>query len=249
MKTKSAIASLVIGFFVSFAMADEMKIDGTSKETFTTSAKAMVESLNPEQREIFQKGLLNLIVTRYPPASGIEGFPMLSMMPQAMEVAHVTMNGVTKDEILERGRELAEKSATTTPTAKPDYADIRSCLQRKVIVSNAKIEDRDFGQYITLDVTNNLSWAISFVHIGYKATTPGRSVPWTDEKFGMTVSGGIEPGETRSIATNAFGIPAIAKDVQATAQILDVADAEKRHLVGEVNFIGHSKESSPNGCK
>ncbi|RUV62631.1 hypothetical protein EOA64_11370 [Mesorhizobium sp. M1A.F.Ca.IN.022.02.1.1] len=245
MKTKLAIASLVVGLFVSVATADEMKIDGTSKETFAASAAAMAESLKPDEKEIFQKGLLNLIITRYPPAKGIEGLPLLAMMPQAMEVAHTTMNGVTKDEILERGRELATKAAA----AKPDYAAIRSCLQRNVIVSKARIERTDFGPNIILDVTNNLPWAISFVHIGYKVTTPGRSVPWSDENFGMDVNGGIEPGETRSIATNAFGIPDIARNLQTEAQILDVADAEKRHLVGEVKFVGHPEQLTPNGCK
>ncbi|TGT91714.1 MULTISPECIES: hypothetical protein [unclassified Mesorhizobium] len=246
MKSKVAIASLIFGIFVSMATADEMKIDGTSKETFTLTAKAMVESLKPDEKETFQKGLLNLIITRYPPAQGLEGFPLLALMPEAMEVAHTTMNGVTKDEILERGRELAKKTAAV---AKPDYAAIRSCLQRNVIVSNARIEKTDFGRNIMLDVTNNLPWSISFVHVGYKVTTPGRSVPWSDENFGMDVNGGIEPGETRSIATSAFGLPEIAKQLQTEAQILDVADAEKRHLVGEVKFIGHPEQLTPNGCK
>lgn len=252
MKSKTLIASFVAGFLVSIAMADEMTINGTSKETFAASAAAMAESLKPDEKAIYRDGLLNLILTRYPPADGAQGLSLLAMMPQAMEVAHTTMNGVTKTEILERGRELAKKSgkglANATSTHTSEYSNIRSCLQSKVIVANAKIEETDFGRNIKLDVTNNLSWPISFVHIGYKVTTPGRSVPWSDKNFGISVSGGIEPGETRSIATNAFGIAKLANDMQTEAQILDVADAEKRHLVGEVYFMDHSKEPTPNGC-
>ncbi|GLS33750.1 hypothetical protein SAMN04488498_11974 [Mesorhizobium albiziae] len=249
MKVKLAIASFVAGFVMSIATADEMKIDGTSKETFAASAAAMTKSLKPDEKEIFRTGFLNLIIYRYPPADGAEGLSALAMMPQALEVAHTTMNGVTMTEIMERGRELATNSAKNTAVAKPDYAAVRSCLQRNVIPSNARIEKTDFGHRIELDVTNNLPWAISFVHVGYKVTTPGRSVPWSDENFGIDVSGGIEPGETRSIATSAFGIPEIAADVQTEAQMLDVADAEKRHLVGEVRFNDHPKDVTPNGCK
>ncbi len=239
---------LAVAVTASASLADELRIDGTSKESFANSTAKMAEDLGPEEKELFQKGLLNLIITRYPPAQGAEGFALLAFMPQAVEVAHTTMNGVTRTEILARGRELASRPDQKTGRIKPDFSRMRACLQRNVTVSNARIETSSFGHNIKLDVTNRLPWVISFVHIGYKVITPGRSVPWSDEDFGMSISGGIEPGETRSISTNAFGIPDIAKDLETSAQVLDVADADKRHLVGEQRFMGNADEPSILGC-
>ncbi|ESY72768.1 hypothetical protein X743_14405 [Mesorhizobium sp. LNHC252B00] len=246
-----AFSIVIVGFFfLAFTfgcLANELTIDGTTKETFAASTKAIADSLSPEEKPIFQAGLLNLIVTRYPPASGATGLALLAFMPQAAEVAHITMNGVTKSEILARGQEV--QFARAPPSPKANFSALRSCLQQHVLITNARTERDGIGVLIKVEVTNNLVWPISFVQIGYKVTTQGRSVPWANDNFGMNISGGIEPGEMREISTNVFGIPRIANDLTTKAEILDVADAEERHLVGEVHFLGNSDQPSPHRCE
>jgi len=230
------------------AYADDLRIDGTSKESFAKSVGTMAATVAPADKEAFQKGLLNLIVTKSPPAAGAEGLQLLSVMPQAMEVAHVTLDGYTRDQILEHGRKLA--AAAGPAPARPDGRDqVIACLQKHVTVSDARVEKGDFGHRIALSVTNRLSWALLFVHVHYVVSTPGRSVPWADETFGGNVSGGIEPGETKELSVSAFRIPQGATNLVATAEVMDVADPQRRQLVGKVKYVNNSKDLTTNKCE
>ncbi|WP_265517585.1 hypothetical protein [Nitratireductor luteus] len=229
---------------ISLALADSMEIDGTSKETFSRSVKTMADAVPEPDKEAFQKGLLNLIITRYPPAAGAEGLALMAFMGPAVEASHTTMDGVTKEEILKRGRELLASASHKDE----DHTSRRDCLDAKLEIEDARIERTDMSDYIAVKISNGLPWAISFVHVAYTVRSQERSVPWVNENFGMDVRGGIEPGETREVKTNAFGIPKDARNLVTTAKILDVADPQKRHVVGETFFIGHPKELATIEC-
>jgi hypothetical protein len=75
-------------------------------------------------------------------------------------------------------------------------------------------------------------------------------VPGINDTFFITVRGGINPGETRTIRTNAFGL---SEDVNpesliVEASILDVQDAQQRQLIREVTLMGAPREKSPQSC-
>lgn len=188
---KFLLRSIVLWALLSAtALADELKIDGTSKETFAKSVGAMTATLSAADKEVFQKGLMNLMVTKYPAAEGAEGLQMLAFMPQAIEVAHVTLNGYTRDQILEHGRKLAAAAASKVKTV-DSRAQVEDCLRKALPVTGAAVVKGDFGRSVRMSVTNNLKWAVSFLHIHYVVSTPGRSVAWVDKTFGGSISGGI----------------------------------------------------------
>ena len=225
----------------------DQKIDGSSKDAFERTAKAIIESLPSNEKKIFQDGMMNIIVTNNSLTSGLKGLDLLAALPRAMETAHITLDGMTKEEILARGRELASKNADKYKSE--DFTKIIDCLNKSVLIRNPRIEKSDFGiEYITMEISNEMSWPISFVHVSYEVKTPGRAVAWVNDKFGLDISGGIESGETRKISTNVFGIPEIAKNLKVEAHILDVADADRRQLIGEAKFMGNSKELSDHVC-
>lgn len=219
--------------------ADELKIDGTSEDSLKRSVAGIVETLSPEDRETFQAGMVSYFLSNGPLVGG-------------PTEPGIVLHGMSKAEVLEIGRKaMAGKNGASKRVAATtiDASDALSCLQQRVTISDAHIERGDFSKNIRLTVTNGLSWPIAFVHVGYKVTTPGRSVPWSDKKFGMGISGGIEPGETRTISTTAFNVPDLAKDAVVTAEILDVADAERRQLIGKTKYNGNAGELSPLACK
>ena len=240
-------AALLTAILCSPACADELKIDGTSKETFAKSVGAMAATLSPADKEVFQKGLMNLMVTKYPPAEGAEGLQMLAFMPQAIEVAHVTLNGYTRNQILEHGRKLGAASAAKVKTV-DNRAQVEDCLRKALPVTGAAVVKGDFGRSVTMSVTNNLKWAVSFLHIHYVVSTPGRSVAWVDKTFGGSISGGIEPGETREVQTSAYDLPREAVNLEVKAEVIDVADPQKRQLVGKTRYVNTPEELSPNKC-
>lgn len=65
----------------------------------------------------------------------------------------------------------------------------------------------------------------------------------------MSVSGGIESGETREIRTTA-GLPEEAPDVLTlTGRLMDVADAKKRQFIGKPRYVGNSDDLTPLPCE
>lgn len=224
-------------------------VDGTSTETYERSIRAMADTLDDAEKAIFAKGLMNIVITEYPAASGLEGLGLLSIMPAATEAAHITLNGYTLDEILERGRSLEPDQAVATTSGDGAPDDAIACLQANVAISNAVAEKGSYGFTLSFDVTNSLPWAMSGIRVGYRIITEGRSVAWDEDSSALSVSGGIEPGETRTLSTSLFSIPADAiLPLVAEVEVLDVADPEQRLLIGEVTIIGWAEEPSAMTC-
>ena len=53
--------------------AEEFVVDGSTRETYERSIKEMADSFPEKERELFVRGLLDLIFTRYPPVQGAKG--------------------------------------------------------------------------------------------------------------------------------------------------------------------------------
>jgi hypothetical protein len=60
---------------------------------------------------------------------------------------------------------------------------------------------------IAFTIKNNGTTPIAVAYFHGKLETPGRAVPWVAEDFKAELSGGLEPGESRSLslAPNMFG--------------------------------------------
>lgn len=253
---------LALGFCMP-ANAEEMRVDGSSVESYERSVKAMADTLSPEDKRVFGRGLMSLIVTKYPPAQGAEGLLFLQAVTAAMEAAHITMDGVTRSEILARGRELeardAAKKSTKPATGNSEKTDgnldnpdesLRACLTEKVLLTGAKVKRRDFGYAIEMNVTNNLPWAIAGIRVQYRVSSPGRSVPWAKDDFSLPIRGGVEPGETRQIKTSTLSIPPDAPAGLLTeAVVLDVTDSDEQQLIRDVRVMGWGDKKSARKCE
>lgn len=243
---------ILVAAFVAVAMpALAQTIDGSTVESYERSAKAMIESLPEADRVVFAKGMMNMIITGYPAAAGVEGLALMSIMPAAMEAAHITLDGVTFDQIMERGRSLADNtvgSAASVESSLP-AAERTACLFSAVTVDDAKVENHDYATFLTVTVTNGLAWALSGIQFDYSVATPGRSVPWLEDSVSLSISGGIEPGETRGVSTSLFGLSSDAVEpLVADVTITDVADQHRRLLLGGQSVMGWSDELSDFAC-
>jgi hypothetical protein len=98
--------SFLLVFQVAAASAEELRIDGSSDESFSRSMSAIARSLAPDEREAYKRGLMNIVLARYPPAAHAQGAALVSLINPAIKAAHTTLDGMTKDEIVARGREL-----------------------------------------------------------------------------------------------------------------------------------------------
>jgi hypothetical protein len=230
------------------AFAQPMKIDGSSKENYEASIKAMADSLSAENKEIFSKGLINLILTRYPPAIGAEGLTLLQFIQPAVEAAHIHMNGVTVEEIMARGRQLALGQSTSKPEH-TEQDETLECLKQKVVIESTRLRKGDFGFSATYRITNNLSYAIGGIWLAYEVRSEGRSVPWAKEDFVTAIAGGIEPGETRELSYSLSLLSSSTpEDATVSFQVMDVADAESRLVLKTRGVIGWPDQKSPHGC-
>lgn len=244
------LQSLALILAATPALADDLTIDGTSQETFEASVREMTEGLSDGDAKAFAAGLMNVILTEYPPAKGQEGLSILFFGEEATKAAPRTLNGKTRDEILERGRSLSGFNvAATDDQAASDQERVRECLRQAVVVADATVERRDFSPSLQLTIANRLSWPIAGIRFHYEIRTEGRAVPWAEDDTALAIAGGIEPGEVRTVGTSLMFMPSEARepfDVKVT--ISDVADQDKRQLIGDVRIIDWGQEPSARTC-
>lgn len=140
---------------------------------------------------------------------------------------------------------LQDPAAPSGKTEEERKASELACLQEKVTVSNQRVSRDEFGRYITADFRNGLEWAIAGIRFQVLLTSPGRSVPWYEDDHATSIPGGIEPGETRAVGLQLMMPASTPGDVEAKVVMLDVADAEKRMLIGDVGIAGWDSDPSP----
>jgi hypothetical protein len=255
-KLNESISAFIASFNLPFINRNRStgSVDGTSKEGYEKSLKAMADQLSAADKEVFSKGLINLIITRYPPAAGAQGLILMQFMQPAIEAAPINMNGVTADEIMARGRELAAKSQSASAPAAAAAADtngIKACVEKKVVITSPTFEKGDYSLGSRFQVTNHLPYAIAGIWIDYKIKSDNRSVPWSEDDFVISISGGIEPGETRQLSTS-FSL--LSQDTPMTAKVSmtvrDVADPDKKLVVKATGGVsGWPMDRSPKGCQ
>lgn len=83
---------------------------------------------------------------------------------------------------------------------------------------------------IELSVTNNTRHSISRAYFEGRLMTPGRSIPWVEDKFNYEIPGGVEPGESKTweLSPNMFGewskAPKNTTDLKLQVKVLRLDD-------------------------
>lgn len=242
-----ALAALLIPCFVS---AGELTIDGTSQESFEASIREMTEGLSDVDAKAFASGLLNMILTEYPPAKGQDGLSVLFFGEEAAKAAPRTLDGKTRAEIIARGRDLSDNEGAGAGGEEASAQElVQQCLRQAVVVESAEIERGDFSKTLEVTIANHLPWAISGVRFHYEVRTEGRAVPWAEDDVALSIAGGIEAGEVRTVGTSLFSMPSEAREpFLITVTIRDAADQDKRQLIGGQQIIGWDSTPSTREC-
>ena len=117
------------------------------------------------------------------------------------------------------------------------------------MVQDAKVKRGDFSPNLELTIANRLAWPISGIRFHYEVRTEGRAVPWAEDDTALAIAGGIEAGEVRTVAISLLSMPSEAREpFDAKVTISDVADQDKRQLIGDVRIIDWSQEPSSRTC-
>jgi hypothetical protein len=251
MRTAFALA-FAFFFTASPAVSEELTIDGTSQETFEESIRLMTEDLNEEDVQAFADGMMNMILTEYPPAKGQDGFSILLFGAEAVKAAPRTLDGRSRAEILERGRSLADKqAASSSEAASADNSaqvSVLECLRKAVSVQDVTVEQGDYSRILNVEIANHLPWPIAGIRFHYEVRTEGRAVPWAEANVPLGIDGGIEPGEVRTVGTTLFISDEASEPFTTTVTISDVADQDKRQLINDVRVSGWSEQPSTRSC-
>jgi hypothetical protein len=217
-------------------------VDGKNDETFKKSLEEMKDSLPIEKREDFERAVM---------ATGLEGTNLLEAAADADGMKRRMLDrldGKTVSEILARAEEIEsdrreqqnvqimkeieelEKKANDAEKAAAKLDAFR------IEKSRFYFDDSGFSTkpIIELTVTNNTESAIARAYFHGVLATPGRSIPWVEDDFNYSISGGLEPGESAvwSLAPNMFGnwakAPKDRNDMVFTAKVtrIDGADGE-----------------------
>lgn len=92
--------------------------------------------------------------------------------------------------------------------------------------------------HIQFSVQNQTGTAISRIFCRGCLTSPGRTVPWADQEFNVSIPGGLEPGETKEInlrppQNGPYGHDALKNrtDLVMEITVLNAVDASGQRLV------------------
>ncbi len=194
-------------------------IDTSTDESMERTTNQIRESLTSNRLEEFDEALEILALSQI----NLEGvFSGAFADPTVVERRVKEMlHGRTADEIIaEADRILLERQAKEREQALAEIEELQSekeaaelarieLLKFEVLRSRFYKREREFGRpepIIELTVRNGTSDAVSRAYFEGTIASPNRSVPWLQETFNYSISGGLEPGEEASwtLVPNSF---------------------------------------------
>lgn len=248
-----AIAVLAGVAFLFWPVGDALEILAADRAGVEADLKRMTASVSEADKEAYQSGFIILLLDRYPPAKGLDGFARLSMVEPALDAAHENMQGVTVADIVAAGRanlDRIEAGKVEAAQAVSQKELLVECLQSRLPVTNASVVRGPYERILTFTVANNLPWAISGVLVAYDITSKGRTVPWSSDNGSQSIAGGLEPGETKELTYPLSLFPSDAPDdLSVVARVVDVGDSQQRQLVRDVHIVSWSDELSDQTCE
>lgn len=199
---------------------EEQRIDGSSAESAKASIQRIKTTLSDDDVVRFEQAARAI-------TADAMGGALLRAMSGASEEELASgflksLDGRTAQEVIAQGDAiLAERRDREQQQARQEVAELeakkknaakgRDQLQAfEVTRSRFFKRERRFGgaePIIELSVRNGTGHAVSRAYFNGVLATPGRSVPWLEETFNYSISGGLEPGETAkwSLSPNMFG--------------------------------------------
>lgn len=229
----------------------DKKVDSSSDESFRTSVESVKRELSDDQRKKFEEAVQAMAF------SEIGNIFQAAADPEGVQRRiNDKLNGKTASQIIAEGEAVIEQRRASVRDKTKNEEEIAAknesllnCINSHVVFRNPRFEGTD-GQWFKVDVTNNLSWAIRGYHVTYLIKGDNRSSPIKEDDIFMEISGGIEPGETKSIDVWADADISSYKTTSIKTSIINLFDSEKRRLVDNRTIYNEmSPELSPNKCR
>jgi len=250
---KNQILFLLVNFVVIFSSCAK-KIDGTSEENMKNSIEKIKSSLSDNKRGKFEESLQLIIFSEL-------DFEKLMKDGETEELTSdikSELDGMTADDVIKKGDIIKTK----IERRKSEQAKqvIKKLYEKKVLaaenkeklkyfeVKQSRFYKKEFSPefiepMIELTVKNGTKHAISRVYFKGTLASPNRSVPWIEDEFSHTISGGIEPGEemTWEIFSLWDNID-VPKDAILIVDVLKLDGPDGKELYSIENFDEDNKE-------
>ncbi len=201
---------------LSFIGCGSPRIDASSDERMKESIAAVKQSLGDEERKEFEESLKILAL------SDVDNLLQLAADPNGMQRRlKEKLDGKSAREVIADAKKVkAERRARQREQIVREVNELQE-KRKRALEAEAQLKsfavDRSrfyFNQsgfrrqaVIELSVRNGTTHAVSRAYFHGVLATPGRSVPWVEEDFNYSISGGLEPGEsaTWQLVPNMFG--------------------------------------------
>lgn len=241
------------------------ELDFSSVETMQKSVEEVTKDMSPDDKKAFGQALLVILMEKNPVTGAAEpGLPQLMAMGQLGDKFYhgmgVWMSGVTVDEVKAKATAIATREAAKADAAANAEAEKQKkaealaaqqqCLNDRIVISNVHVEKGDYSKNLTFDITNNLSFAVSGVQFEYVVKQEGRSVPISKDDSSFSVSGGVEPGETKSLSYYYHGPMGEAGKTFVETRMINVFDAVELPLLDtNTRYLGRPEGFSDQKCE
>lgn len=264
--TLALIGSLTLASpAIAWPWGDDDELDFSTVETMQKSIEEVTKDMSPDEKKAFGLALLAILMEKNPVTSAAEpGLPQLMAMGQLGDKFYdgmgVWMSGVSVDEVKAKATAIAAQKGAKASAASNAEAEKQKkaealeaqqqCLSDRVVISNAHVEKGDYSNNLTFDITNNLSFAISGVQFEYVVKQEGRSVPISKEDGSFSVSGGVEPGETKSLSYYYHGPMGVAGKTFVDTRMINAFDAVELPLLDtNTMYLGRPEGFSDQKCE
>lgn len=233
----------------------DTRIDGSSQEAYEKSLKAIKAKLSPEETTKLDEALQVVVFSEVMPKEG----GLIGMMAALKDTDKLqskmleTVSGKTPRELIAQADvKIKERAKAELQSVVSEITELErrkaGAEKSKGLLSKITVADPKFywsgGYYpepvLDFKVTNNTGIPLSRLHFHGVVSTPGRTIPWVSEDFNNTVSGGVEPGETKHLrlAPNRYSKWGTAdtggrKDLVFTVTVVNAEDANKKMLADE----------------
>ena len=227
----------------------EADLDFSSQDALKKSVEKVTADMSPSEREDFGKALLHIFFEKNPITGPLEeGFPRLIAAGELGDAffddMDVWMSDVTVDDVVAKAKENSTTKAEPEPHEDTSVLQKgQECLNAQIVLSNFRFE----SDMMSFDITNNLSFAISAVHFEYMIRQTDRSVAIHKESDTFSISGGVEPQETRNLSYYHFGPTGEEGKVFVETRILNAFDADEMPLLDTNTIYVGKPDASQEG--
>lgn len=208
------VALVCVGLVLASCAEASAKLDLSSKEKFEQSVDDMRKGLSPEENDRLSKAFASILLGDALESGGLLKLAAAGNDPFAIILKYkAQLDGKTTTEIIafadERTKERvarqqasldAQIAAINTELAADakTEAEVRNTLAT-VAIADPRYETGNFGGIVSFTIKNNGKIPLKQIDLRGTLTSPGRTIPWVDESFSHLLTGGLEPGESRSL--------------------------------------------------